>query len=123
MFAAPARYKVGSGFHSLPALAGGKIETMENQKTIAADEKGKRSVVGSIVVGLFGAVGAVYLVNPTAGFFELIPDNIPVIGNLDEAAAAVLLVSALAYFGIDIGGLFGRKPKKDDVIDVEVEDR
>ncbi len=96
---------------------------MENQKTIAADEKGKRSVVGSIVVGLFGAVGAVYLVNPTAGFFELIPDNIPVIGNLDEAAAAVLLVSALAYFGIDIGGLFGRKPKKDDVIDVEVEDR
>ncbi len=74
---------------------------MENQKTIAEDSKGKRSIVGSIVVGLFGALGAVYLVNPTAGFLELIPDNIPVIGNLDEAAAAMLVISALAYFGID----------------------
>ncbi len=96
---------------------------MENQKTIAEDGKGKRSVVGSVLVGLFGAVGALYLVNPTAGFLELIPDNIPVIGNLDEAAATVLVISCLAYFGIDLGGLFGRRPKKDDVIDVEVEDR
>lgn len=40
---------------------------MENQKTIAADGKEKRSVVGSIIVGLFGAVGAVYLVNPHGG--------------------------------------------------------
>lgn len=45
------------------------------------------------------------------------------IGNLDEAAATVLVISCLAYFGIDIGGLFGRKPKQEDIIDVEVEDR
>lgn len=97
---------------------------MENQKTIAADGKEKRSIVGSIVAGVFGLLGAAYLVNPGAGVFELIPDNIPVIGNLDEAAATVLVISCLAYFGIDIGGLFGRKPKKkDDAIDIEVEDR
>jgi len=97
---------------------------MENQKTIAADGKEKRSVVGSIVAGVFGLLGAVYLLNPTAGFFELIPDNLPFIGNLDEAAATVMVISCLGYFGIDIGRLFGRKPKqKDDAIDIEVEDR
>lgn len=96
---------------------------MNPEKTMPQETKGKRSPIGSVMVGLMGALGAVYLFNPTAGIFELIPDNIPVIGNLDEAAAAALLISCLAYFGIDIGGLFGRKPKKDGVIDVEVQDR
>ena len=95
---------------------------MEKKKPITGDEKGKRSLVGSILVGLFGALGVVYLINPTAGILELIPDNLPVVGNLDEAAAMMLVISSLAYFGIDLGGLFGRKSKKDDIIDVEVQD-
>jgi hypothetical protein len=32
-----------------------------------------------------------YMLNIGAGFIELIPDNFPVIGNLDEAGAMVLL--------------------------------
>ena len=96
---------------------------MEKQKTIAAEEKGPKTVVGSLVVGVLGALGLVYLLNPTAGFFELIPDNLPVVGNLDEAAATLMLLSALSYFGIDLARLFNRKAKKDDIIDVEVEDR
>lgn len=96
---------------------------MEHQKPIAEDGKGKRSLFGSIIIGLFGALGVVYLINPTAGFIELIPDNIPGIGNLDEAAAVMLVISCLSYFGVDLGGLFGRKPKKDDIIDVEVVDK
>ena len=99
------------------------IPTMENPKSIAAEDKDKRSVAGSIIVGLFGAVGAVYLLYPSLGVFELIPDAVPVFGSLDEAAATMLVFSCLAYFGVDIGGIFGRKPKKDDIIDVEVEDR
>jgi hypothetical protein len=70
--------------------------------------KEKRSLINSILVGFVGVISAVYIFNPTAGFIELIPDNIPIIGNLDEAAAAALLISALAYFGIDIGRLFGK---------------
>jgi hypothetical protein len=97
---------------------------MENQKKIANDGTKKRSVGSSIVVGILGALSAVYLFNPTFGMFELIPDNFPIIGNLDEAAATAMLISCLAYFGLDIGALFGRKSKKGDgVIDVEVEDR
>lgn len=53
-------------------------------------------------------LSAVYLINPTAGVFELIPDNIPVIGNLDEVGAVVLLLSSLKYFGWDV---LGRKGK------------
>ncbi len=97
---------------------------MENQKTIVNDGIKKRSVGSSIVVGILGAISVVYLLNPTWGLLEFIPDGFPIIGNLDEAAAAAMLISCLAYFGLDIGALFGRKTKKGDgVIDVEVEDR
>jgi uncharacterized membrane protein YkvA (DUF1232 family) len=64
----------------------------------------------SILVALVGLISVVYLVNPTAGFFELIPDNIPFVGNLDEAGAMALLISSLRYFGFDIANLF----KKDN---------
>jgi uncharacterized membrane protein YkvA (DUF1232 family) len=37
----------------------------------------------------------IYILNPTMGVFELIPDNLPVIGNLDEGAAAILIWNAV----------------------------
>lgn len=62
-----------------------------------------------LFVGLAGALSVIYLVNPTAGFLELLPDNIPFIGNLDEATATAVLIAALRYFGYDIGDLFGSR--------------
>jgi uncharacterized membrane protein YkvA (DUF1232 family) len=38
------------------------------------------------------ALGVIYLINPTAGILELIPDALPVVGNLDEAAATALVI-------------------------------
>ena len=63
-------------------------------------------------IGVFivGALSAMYLINPTAGVFELLPDNIPLIGNLDEAGAVALLLSSLRYFGLDFANIF----KKDE---------
>lgn len=43
-----------------------------------------------IVMVLMG-IGILYLLNPTAGVLELIPDNLPLVGNLDDAAAAILV--------------------------------
>lgn len=40
-------------------------------------------------------IGIIYLLNPTAGVIELIPDNLPYIGNLDEAGAVLLIISCL----------------------------
>jgi uncharacterized membrane protein YkvA (DUF1232 family) len=42
-----------------------------------------------------GVVGVIYILNPTMGVFELIPDNLPIIGNLDEGAAAILIWNAV----------------------------
>ncbi|MFN2129465.1 MAG: hypothetical protein ACK2VD_02990 [Anaerolineae bacterium] len=46
------------------------------------------------------ALGSVYMINPTAGIFELLPDNLPVLGNLDEAAILFLMYSAMRYLGM-----------------------
>jgi uncharacterized membrane protein YkvA (DUF1232 family) len=37
-------------------------------------------------------LGVIYLLNPGGGIFEFIPDNFPVIGNLDEGAAMALVL-------------------------------
>lgn len=68
----------------------------------------KRLVKNMIIIGL-GAVGAVYLMFPTLGIFELIPDAIPLVGSLDEASATVLVLNTLAYYGLDLGRLYGQR--------------
>ena len=68
-----------------------------------------KKILNHFIIGGLGVFSVVYLFNPTAGVIELIPDNIPVIGNLDEAAAVTILISCLAYFGFDAGRFFGKK--------------
>jgi len=58
---------------------------------------------------LVGLLATFYILNPGAGIFELIPDNIPVIGNLDEATAVVILLACLRYFDIDLSNFFSKK--------------
>jgi hypothetical protein len=52
-----------------------------------------------LIMGL-AACMVLYLVNPTAGILELLPDNLPLVGNLDEAGATLILLQILAYYGI-----------------------
>lgn len=40
----------------------------------------------------------VYILNPTFGIIELLPDNIPVVGNLDEFIASVILIFSTRLF-------------------------
>lgn len=47
------------------------------------------------LVTLLGTAGLIYLLNPGFGLFELLPDQLPLIGNLDEGAAAMLV-----YYGV-----------------------
>lgn len=71
------------------------------------NNKPQKTPLKSFGVFLLGIIGLIYILNPTAGFFELIPDNLPFIGNLDEAGAIMLVLGALRYFGIDL-----LKPRK-----------
>ncbi len=56
-----------------------------------------------------GILAALYIIYPSFGIFEIIPDNLPLIGNIDEAAATTLLIAVLGYFGIDVGNFFHKK--------------
>ena len=50
------------------------------------------------VVYLAATVGFGYVLNPTAGIIELIPDNLPLVGNLDEGVAFTMLWYGLVEF-------------------------
>ena len=65
-------------------------------------------MIKNILVAVAGLLSLVYLFNPTAGVFELIPDNFPIIGNLDEAAAVAIILAAFRYYGIDLTSFLGR---------------
>lgn len=43
------------------------------------------------LVYIAAVVGLGYILNPTAGVFEVLPDNLPFVGNLDEGVAFTLL--------------------------------
>ena len=57
----------------------------------------------------------IYLVYPSAGIFEIIPDAIPGVGSLDEATFTALLIWAISVLRgqeVDVKGtLFGKKDK------------
>lgn len=69
-----------------------------------------------LLIGLLAVVSFIYIMNPTAGVFELLPDNIPFIGNIDETLAAYVLYSAFEYFRGKNVGLFGTGKQKDELL-------
>lgn len=74
-----------------------------------------RNMLKEGVIIIVAIIAAIYLVNPTAGVIELLPDNLPLVGNLDEAAAVGILMNTLAYYGINWNRLYGRKRKTQQV--------
>lgn len=66
-------------------------------------------LIRDLLVLASGIFSALYLLNIGFGIAEFIPDNVPIFGNLDEAAATALLINCLAYFGLDIGHFLRRK--------------
>ena len=73
-----------------------------------AEEKSPQPIspVGSLATNLLSVIGLVltgiYLANPGWGFVELIPDNIPGIGNIDEVVATTIFLACLSRLGINI---------------------
>lgn len=47
------------------------------------------------LVYTLGVIGVIYLLNPTLGILELLPDNLPLIGNLDESVAVMLVLAGI----------------------------
>lgn len=53
---------------------------------------------------VLGGIALLYIANPTAGIIEFLPDNTPLLGNLDEGGAIILLLNCLRCFGFDLTG-------------------
>jgi len=70
------------------------------------------------LVYLFSLLGLVYILNPTAGIFEFIPDNIPLIGNIDEAVAFYLIMAGMVEI---FEGTKIRQAKKQSEKDLRVQ--
>jgi uncharacterized membrane protein YkvA (DUF1232 family) len=81
-----------------------KRDNQEGQKEDTTDKLGVLTTPLSLrgapvwVIYVLAALGLVYILNPGAGFIELIPDNLPIVGNLDEGAAFLLIWYALVEF-------------------------
>lgn len=74
----------------------------------------------SLLVAIAAFLSALYLVYPSLGIFELIPDALPFVGSIDEAAAMTILLACARYFGFDFSKFFGSKSKdKEDIVDIK----
>lgn len=97
----------------------------ETKNTPASESDPKQAHADShagclAVIGLI--VSVLYLANLSAGFIE-IPDNLPVVGNLDEVFFSGVLFASLAQLGFEIpwleSAMTGRKKKSGEVIDAD----
>jgi hypothetical protein len=93
---------------SVPPDERSSAESVRTGTVEPARDEASRSMVGTVVAVVFAALCGVYLANPTLGVFELIPDNLPFVGNLDEATATAILISCLGYLGIRLPFLSAR---------------
>ncbi len=67
-----------------------------------------KSCLGTLIASAGLVVSSLWILNFSAGIFFEIPDNIPIIGNLDEAFFTMVFLASLSYFGIEIPFLRNR---------------
>ena len=60
-----------------------------------------------MVIVFLAVFAVIYLIFPTLGIFELIPDAVPLIGSMDEATATLIILNTLNYYGLDLTNLYG----------------
>ena len=69
--------------------------------------------MGKKTLAIIGSIASlIYIINPTFGVYELIPDNLPFVGNIDEATATAILI-----WGVRV--LFSKEetPERPDILD------
>lgn len=68
------------------------------------------------LVYVLAGIGVIYIINPTLGIFEFIPDVLPFVGNLDEGLAVMLIL-----FGV-VELVEGKKYRKTKILSNEPDD-
>jgi len=62
----------------------------------------RSSMVANLVSVIGLLLAGVYLANPGWGVLELLPDNLPGIGNIDEVVATTIFLTCLGRLGINV---------------------
>ena len=75
-------------------------------------KNGKRGCLSTATALAGAAFSSVWLLNLQMGVFFEIPDNLPIVGNLDEAFFTALLLACLSYLGVELPFL-RRLPRRD----------
>ena len=74
---------------------------LAHQDTALSKTEEKTGCFTQVLATSGAFLSILFLLNFTLGIFE-IPDNLPIIGNLDEVAATTFLLTCLSYLGINI---------------------
>jgi len=61
----------------------------------------ERTLLGKIGAILGSILSVLFLLNLTMGVLE-IPDNLPIVGNLDEVLVSAFLFGCLEYLGVNL---------------------
>jgi uncharacterized membrane protein YkvA (DUF1232 family) len=77
-----------------------------------AGKPGAGALLGYTLAGLLSSL---YLIAPTAGIVEFLPDALPIVGNLDEMMAATLLLALVRTWERLLFG--GRRTRDADAAD------
>lgn len=75
-------------------------------------KNGKRGCLPTAAAMAGALLSFVWLLNLQMGVFLEIPDNLPIVGNLDEAFFTTMLLACLSYLGIDLPFLW-KFPRRD----------
>ncbi len=72
-----------------------------SEEGVSRDGKCKRSCLGTCAALAGILISLFWILNFSLGVFE-IPDNLPIVGNLDEAFFTMLFLGCLSYLGVNI---------------------
>lgn len=78
-------------------------------KNSSAQTQSRGCVAQALAVMLLLGSG-IYLLNFSFGIWEL-PDNLPIVGNVDESVATYIFISCLSFWGIDIVPFKSKMPR------------
>jgi hypothetical protein len=84
-----------------PAPEANSLSTV-SPATSADSSTTRPSWIGQSLAAVGALVSALYLANIGVGIFELSPDNLPGIGNIDEFLFSLLLIYCLQKLGVNL---------------------
>lgn len=73
----------------------------------------RRSKIGKALATAGILLSVIYLLNLTFGV-DLLPDNLPIVGNIDEATATGILLACLRYLGVDVLGFIPGRARSEE---------